>query len=163
MLHPGHISGDGWFPINPQGNFNPQVYADIVAGREILLPNDGMATIHPVHADDIAGLAMAVLAHPGKSCGEAFNATAKYAVTLRGYAESLYARFGKEPRLRFLPFAEFAGEVSAEDAEQTLEHISRSPNCSMEKAEKLLGFVPSHSVVDTVESAVRYQIARGEL
>src|SRR5690606_11602932 len=27
MLHPGHIVGPGWVPLNPQGNFNPEVYA----------------------------------------------------------------------------------------------------------------------------------------
>lgn len=163
VLHPGHICGDGWYPINPQGNFNPKVYADIIAGRELLLPNDGMATVHPVHADDIAGLTMAVLAHPDRSCGEAFNATSKYAVTLRGYAEELSKRFGHDAKLVYLPFDEFRRRVSPEDAEQTLEHISRSPNCSMEKAERLLGFVPKHSVLDTAESAIRYKIAHGEL
>src|ERR1700761_3098593 len=26
VLHPGHISGPGWHPINPQGNLNPDVW-----------------------------------------------------------------------------------------------------------------------------------------
>ena len=163
VLHPGHISGDGWYPINPQANFNPQVYRHIIDGRELLLPNDGMATIHPVHADDIAGLTMAVLANPDKSNGEAFNATSKYAVTLRGYAEGLYAYFGKEPRLSYLPFEQFSKAVSADDAVQTLEHISRSPNCSMENEEKFLSFIPKHSVLDTLVSAIEHKLRTGEL
>ena len=163
VLHPGHISGEGWYPINPQANFNHEVYADIIAGRELLLPNDGNATIHHVHAADIAGLTMAVLDHPDESCGQAFNATSKHAVTLRGFAERLYEHFGHEPKLSYLPFEEFAKKIAPEDAADTFDHIRRSPNCSMEKAEKLLGFVPKYSSVDTVISALTYKIERGEL
>lgn len=163
ILHPGHISGDGWYPINPQANFNPQVYSDIIAGKELILPNDGNATIHHVHAEDIADLAMAVLANPDASCGQAFNATAKHAVTLRGFAEALYTHFGHEPNLSYMPFEELAKKLNETDAHYTFEHIRRSPNCSMEKAEKLLGFVPKHSAIDTVISALHYKMDRGEL
>lgn len=163
VLHPGHISGEGWYPINPQANFNEQVYADIIAGKELLLPNDGNATIHHVHSDDIARLTIAVLDHPDESCGQAFNATSKHAVTLRGFAERLYEHFGHTPKLSYLPFAEFAKKIAPEDAADTYDHIRRSPNCSMEKAEKLLGFVPRYTSVDTVISALNHKIKRGEL
>lgn len=163
VLHPGHISGEGWYPINPQANFNPQVYADIIAGKELLLPDDGNATIHHVHAEDIAGLTMAVLDHPEESCGQAFNATSKHAVTLRGFAERLYEHFGHAPNISYLPYAQFAEKIAKEDAFDTYDHIRRSPNCSMEKAEKLLGFVPKHSSIDTVISALNYKMKIGEL
>ena len=163
VLHPGHISGDGWWPINPQANFNPQVYADIIAGKELLLPNDGNATIHHVHADDIAGLAMACLEHPDASCGEAFNATSRHALTLRGFAELMFDYYGHTPKLSYLPFAEFAKAVGEADANDTLEHISRSPSCSMEKAKNLLDFVPKHSSINTVISAVCYKQQKGEI
>lgn len=163
VLHPGHISGEGWYPINPQANFNSQVYADIITGKELLLPNDGNATIHHVHSDDIASLTMAVLEHPNESCGQAFNATSKHALTLRGFAERLYEYFGHTPKLAYLPFEEFAKKIAEEDAFDTFDHIRRSPNCSMEKAEKLLGFVPKYSSIDTVISALNYKIERGEL
>jgi len=163
VLHPGHISGDGWYPINPQGNLNIDIYRDIIAGREILLPDDGSATLHHVHADDIAGLTMACLAHPEASCGQAFHAVSKHALSLRGFSELLYAHYGHTPHLRYLPFEEFKKVVSAEDANCTWDHIHRSPACSMEKAEKLLGFVPSHSSIDTVISALDWQMKKGNL
>lgn len=163
VLHPGHISGDGWYPINPQANFNPQVYSDIIAGKELLLPDDGNATIHHVHSDDIAGLAMACIANHDASCGQAFNATSKHALTLRGFAELMYEHFGHEPQLSYLPFDEFSKNIDKADADDTFDHIRRSPACSMEKAEKLLGFVPKHSSIDTVISAIHYKLDRGEL
>src|ERR1051325_988757 len=41
VLHPGHLVGPGWRPINPAGNLNPQVFSDLAAGREVVLPNLG--------------------------------------------------------------------------------------------------------------------------
>ena len=49
---------------------------------------------------------------------------------------------------------EFVTRVSAEHAETTLEHIGRAPMFSMDKARTLLGFVPQHSVTDTVIEAI---------
>ncbi len=45
VLHPGHIVGPGWTPLNPAGNFNPQIFDDIAQGREILLPNMGIVSL----------------------------------------------------------------------------------------------------------------------
>ncbi len=36
VIHPGHISGPGWPVINPVGNLDPQVWATIAAGDELL-------------------------------------------------------------------------------------------------------------------------------
>ena len=54
VLHPGHLVGPGWFPINPIGNFNPEVFERLGAGVEVCLPNLGMETVHHVHCDDVA-------------------------------------------------------------------------------------------------------------
>ncbi|MGN6600189.1 MAG: NAD-dependent epimerase/dehydratase family protein, partial [Actinomycetes bacterium] len=79
--------------------------------------------------------------------------------TLRGYAELVARHFGHEPRLEYAPWAEFAERVGAEYAEETLEHIGRAPMFSMEKALALLGFVPQHSVTDTVLEAIDAWVA----
>ena len=38
MLHPGHIVGVGWRPLNPAGNFNPQVFSKLARGRSWYYP-----------------------------------------------------------------------------------------------------------------------------
>lgn len=154
VIHPGHICGKGWVPINPQGNFNPQVFEDIIRGNEIILPNDGKNTLHHVHSHDLASLIVACIANPEKSVGEAFHSVAKQAITMQGYAELLYAAFGKEAKIKYLPFDEFRLKVKEEDAQVSLEHIKHSPVCSMEKAEKMLGFFPQYSIIETVLDAL---------
>ena len=33
IVHPGHIVGPGWAPLNPAGHFNPAVFSTIAEGR----------------------------------------------------------------------------------------------------------------------------------
>src|SRR5919106_2942854 len=54
VLHPGHIVGVGWIPVNPAGNFNPEVFEPLARGGELPVTKLGMETLHHVHADDVA-------------------------------------------------------------------------------------------------------------
>jgi nucleoside-diphosphate-sugar epimerase len=163
VFRPGHIVGPGWVPLNPAGHFNVEVYSQIARGEPLALPNFGLETVHHVHAGDIARLVMAIIASRSTAVGEAFNAVSPQAVNLRGYAEAMYRWFGHEPRLSYLPFDEWKRGVAEADAEATWEHISRSPNHSMAKAQRLLGFAPRHSSLEAVHEAVRWLIAAGRV
>jgi len=162
-LHPGHIVGPGWAPLNPQGNFNTQVFATLARGDELALPNLGMETVHHVHADDVAQMFMQAIANRSSAVGESFHAVSPAAVTLRGYAEVVAAWFGIAARLRFLPWEEFCGGVAAPDAAQTLQHIQHSPNCSIAKAQRLLDYRPRYRSLQAVYEAVQWLIAAGDL
>ena len=61
IIHPGHIVGPGWAPLNPAGNFNPQVFATLARGERLtarqLRAGDGpprprRRPRHPVHGGD---------------------------------------------------------------------------------------------------------------
>lgn len=163
IVHPGHIVGPGWAPLNPAGHFEPAVFSRIAAGDELALPNLGLETVHHVHADDVAQVYVGALANWSTSVGQAFHAVSPMAVSLRGYAEHMYAWFGRETRLAFLPFEQWSRTVAAEDAEQTLEHISHSPCCSYAKAGRLLGYVPRYSSFQAVEESVSWLIEHGQV
>ncbi len=154
VVHPGHISGPGWMPIGPAGNLDPAVIDELRANGSCLLPDRGGETIHHVHADDVAGLHQACLEQPDAASGESFNSVCSQALTLRGYAELLARHFGHEPKLELVPWAEFAARVGQREADITIEHIGRAPLFSMEKARDVLGFVPRHSVSDTVVESI---------
>lgn len=157
VVHPGHIVGPGWNPLNPAGHFDPQVFTAIARGDELELPNFGLETVHHVHADDVAQVFLKAIAGWSTSVGEAFNAVSPAAVTLRGYAEAMYAWFGRKPRLKFLPWPEWkAAQASQEDATATWEHISHSPCHSIAKAERLLGYAPRYTSFEAVFEAVTW-------
>lgn len=159
-IHPGHIVGVGWPPINPEGHVDPEVFRRISEGAEILIPNLGMETVHHVHAEDVARLFVAALDRRGPAAGEAFHAASDRALTLRGYAEAMYRWFGQEPNIRFLPWEEWKTHRTEQQARYTWDHIAHSPNCSMEKARRLLGFSPRWPSLAAVQQAVGWLQAR---
>ena len=156
VLHPGHIVGPGWIPLNPAGNFNPDIFKKLADGEEILLPNLGMETVHHVHADDVAQSFIKALINRNSAVGESFHVVSAQALTLRGYAMAMAAWFGQKARLRFLPWDEWKNTVSENEAMATWDHIAHSPNCSIEKAKRLLNYHPRYSSLQAVQEAVRY-------
>ncbi|HUW34412.1 MAG TPA: NAD-dependent epimerase/dehydratase family protein [Planctomycetota bacterium] len=154
VVHPGHIVGPGWMPVNPQGNLNLDVFESLMHGREITLPNIGMETLHHVHAGDVAQVFLKAIGNWGEAVGEAFHAVSPAAVTLRGYAEAVAGWFGQEAHLRFAPWDEFSRAVSDRDAAVTWDHIAHSPNCSIEKARRLLGYEPRYTSLEAIREAI---------
>jgi nucleoside-diphosphate-sugar epimerase len=163
LIHPGHIVGPGWLPLNPAGNFNSAVFSTLMRGDELALPNFGLETVHHVHAEDVAAMFMDAIASWNTSVGESFHAVSDRALTLRGYAEAMSRWFGREPNLSFLPYEKWAETQKPEDAKATWEHIARSPNCYIEKARRLLGFAPRYTSLAAVEEAVTWLVANGRL
>jgi len=154
VLHPGHIAGPGWPPLNPAGNFNGEVFSRLARGEPLALPNLGMETVHHVHAADVAQAFVKAIANPAAAVGESFHVTSPAALTLRGYAEGIAAWFGREPQLEFLPWPEWRNTVSAADAAATWDHIAHSPNCSIEKARARLGYEPRYGSLGAVQESV---------
>ncbi|WP_328996565.1 NAD-dependent epimerase/dehydratase family protein [Kribbella sp. NBC_01245] len=163
VIHPGHITGPGWAPINPAGHLGVEVFQRLADGQKLALPHLGMETLHHVHAADVAGVFLAALANPSASVGESFHAVAPAAMTMRGYAEKVADWFGREADLEFLPWDAWAKTVDADSADITWSHLTHSPNCSMAKADRLLGFRPSYSALDAVADAVSALIESGQL
>ncbi|HEV7345281.1 MAG TPA: NAD(P)-dependent oxidoreductase [Devosia sp.] len=163
IVHPGHIVGQGWSPLNPAGHFDDAVFRTLARGDELALPNFGMETVHHIHADDIAVLLIKVIENWGASTGEAFHAVSPAALTLRHYAEAMALWFGQEPRLTFLPWDEWKARQSPQNAAATWEHIARSPNCSIDRGRRLLGYAPRYSSLAAVQESVSWLMANGKL
>ena len=163
VLHPGHITGPGWLPINPAGNLNPEVFRILARGAKLQLPNLGLETLHHVHASDVASAFIRAINKPEVAIGEAFQIVSEQAITLRGYAEVTGSWFGKQADLEFVCWDRWKTNVSEEDAKLTWDHIAHSPNGSIEKAKRLLGYQPRYSGMEAVKEAVDWQIAENNL
>ena len=160
LLHPGHIVGPGWPPLNPAGHFDPRVFVQLARGEELALPNLGLETVHHVHADDVAQAFMRALASWSSAVGESFHVVSPAALTLRGYAEAVAGWFGQPARLRFLPWEAWRAAVSEQEALATWDHIAHSPNCSIAKAQRLLDYRPRYSSLQAVYESVHWLIAQ---
>ena len=165
VLHPGHIVGPGWEPLDPAGNFDPAVFGRLARGEAVALPNFGLETVHHVHADDVAQAFQRAVENWSAAVGESFHITSPRALTLRGYAEAAAGWFGREANLTYLPFAEWAErpEYDDEDVEATEEYIRYSPNASIEKARDLLGYEPRYASLEATREAVEALVDEGRI
>jgi len=158
ILHPGHIVGPGWAPLNPAGHFSTSVFERIAHGEPLTLPNLGMETVHHVHADDVAQSFMKSIASWSAAAGESFHVVSPKALTLRGYAEAVYSCFGHKTDIRFLPWEEWRNTVSRGEAEFTWDHIAHSPCMSIAKASRLIGYSPRYTSLEAVRESVFWLI-----
>ena len=161
VLHPGHLVGPGWIPVNPVGNFNPRIFSDLAHGREVLLPNLGMETLHHVHADDVAQAFAHAVERRDVSIGESFHVVSPAALTFRGYAERVAAWFGSQPLLRFVPWDEWRRGASDRDVRITEDHLRHSPHCSIRKARQLLGYAPRYSSLAAIRQSLAHLLRDG--
>ncbi|MEO6964711.1 MAG: NAD(P)-dependent oxidoreductase [Acidobacteriaceae bacterium] len=161
ILHPGHLVGPGWNPVNPAGNFNPEVFSALYRGQEIQLPNIGMETVHHVHADDVAQSFVRAMVRRSVAVGESFHIVSPSALTLRGFAERIGAWFGRPAQMQFLPWEKWQKSVLEKDAAVTWDHIAHSPNCSITKAHALLGYEPRYTSIEAVRESVEWLIGHG--
>ncbi|SFC01953.1 Nucleoside-diphosphate-sugar epimerase [Alkalibacterium subtropicum] len=162
MISPGQICGPGWSIINPLGYGDDSVFQTIADGEEIRLPNLGMETLHPVHAEDVAQLFVDAMNHRTQALGENFYAVSEDSLTLYGYAMAMYRFSGQEPKVSFLSWDKWCDHVA--DEKQTnvaYLHLARSGHFSMEKAKRLLEFQSRYTAVQVVEASMQSYIERG--
>lgn len=163
VIHPGHIVGKGWPCLNPQGNFNLKVFQTIIDGNELSLANLGLESVHHVHADDVAQIFQKAIEKPDKAIGQCFHVVSSGALTLRAYAEEAYRWFGHIPKLRFMPLADLENYIDHEDYQQTMEHVTRSPCMSVEKARAYLGYDPNYTSLQACQECVEWMIKNNRL
>jgi len=164
IIHPGHISGRKWLPIDPQGSRDGvKVYEKLATGQEVYLPDQGSATIHHVHGDDVAQLFELAMTRRQHALGESFSAVAPYALSLVACCRCVANMFGKEPNLKFVPLAQMAEKVGAASYRIIVEHVTHSPCASIAKGQRLLGYSPRYTTEQIYYECIEYLLESGQL
>jgi nucleoside-diphosphate-sugar epimerase len=163
VLQPGHISGPGWPPIGPLGNLDPHVWYALSAGQQVAVPGLGAELMHHVHADDVAQAFQLAVEHREAAAGESFNVVAPSALTARGFLAIAASWFGQTAETRSVSWAEFRSTTSAEYADSSWQHLSRSQYASIDKARRLLGYAPAFEPEAAVLDGIRWLIEHDQL
>ena len=163
VLQPGHISGPGWMPIGPLGNLDPGVWYAISAGQEVAVPGLGAELMHHVHADDVAQAFQLTVEHRDAAAGDSFNVVAPSALTARGFLAIAASWFGQTSRTRSVSWTEFRSGTTAEFADSSWQHLSRSQYASIEKARSRLGYAPAFEPEAAVLDGIRWLIDHDRL
>ncbi|MES5823358.1 NAD(P)-dependent oxidoreductase [Streptomyces sp. RG80] len=162
-LHPGHIVGPGWEPINPLGNLDPAVWYALSAGQPVRIPGIGVELMHHVHADDVAQAFERAIEHRDAAAGEDFNVVAPTALNVRGFARVAAGWFGQTASLESVTWETFRQGATPEHAEQSWEHLYRSHCLSIEKARALIDYAPRYEPEEAVLESVRWLIEHDRL
>jgi len=163
IIHPGHISGRKWLPIDPQGTRNGVgVYEKLARGEVVHLPQMGRETLHHVHADDLAQLFESAIDRRDAALGESFSGVAPYAMSLVACCKFVARLFGREPNIEFASYNEMATLLGPAWA-ITRDHIDHSPCCSIEKAQRLLGYAPRYTTEQIYIECLEYLLETGQL
>ena len=164
IVHPGHISGRYWLPIDPQGSRDGVgIYEKLARGDTVNLPDLGLAMLHHVHSDDIAQIIQRSIDNPKASVGESFSAVADYALSLLGCCHYVSSFFGRKPKLSFVPLDELRTVVGDASFEIIESHVCHSPCSSNAKARRLLGFASRYTTEEIYAESIEYLLETGEL
>ena len=164
VIHPGHICGRRWLPIDPQGSRDGVgVYRKLARGETVHLPDLGLATIHHVHADDVAQLFQLSLEQPGQALDESFSAVAPYAMSLLGCCRFVASLFGHEAILEFVSRAQLQTIVGDRSWAVIESHIEHSPCSSIAKGQHLLGYQPRYTTEQIYTECIEHLLSTGEL
>jgi nucleoside-diphosphate-sugar epimerase len=85
------------------------------------------------------------------------------ALTARGFVTIAAGWFGQTAQTRSVSWAEFRSGTTAEYADSSWQHLSRSQFASIEKARALLGYAPAFEPEAAVLDGVRWLIDHDRL
>jgi len=161
VIHPGHISGRRWLPVDPQGALaGTEIYRKLATGEKVMLPERGSVAMHHVHGDDVAQVFELALLRPADAIGQTFSAVGPYAMTMKGCCEAVAAMFGMKPNLEYCELEDLKDHPSYRIIES---HVVESVVASTEKAERLLGYQPRYTTEDIYAECIEYMIESGQL
>jgi nucleoside-diphosphate-sugar epimerase len=94
-----------------------------------------------------------------------FFAVSPAALTLRGFADSVAAWFGLEPRYELVSWKKWLEicDLPADAIAETEDHLRHGQCCSMGKADRLLGFRPRFSSLEAVKESVDWLVENGHV
>jgi len=162
-IHPGHIVGPGWLPINPLGNTDVSAWHRISSGTPLRVPSQGGDTMHHVHADDVAQLFQLAVENREAASGEDFHAVAPSALTVRGFAGIAGGWFGQPGEIEPITWEQYREETTEAFAQHSWDHLHRSHYLSIDKPKSLLGYAPAYEPEEAVLESVRWLIENDQL
>lgn len=164
VVHPGHISGERWLPIDPQGSRNGvEVYRRLATGQPVKILGDGSATLHHVHSQDITDLIVKAILNRSAALGECFSAVAPYAMSLKGCCRAVARLFGQEPNIEYVNDQGLIDDIGEKAASIAIDHARHSPYSSIAKGQRLLGHTPHYTTEMIYAQSITYLIESGQL
>jgi len=140
------------------------IFSRLLANRPILLENEGKSLHSFIYAADVACAIKEIISADGSVNGEVFNVAMPQATTSLGFINLAAEISGKSPQVLFYDPKDFNLSIDKFD----LGNVSFPfPQINLyvgsEKISQATGFVPAHSLSDTLNLYFRWWTSQGDL
>ncbi len=150
VIRPCYISGPGKLPMDNMGGRREDFIADIIAGRELDVVNDGQALLQPIHVDDLAESFLLASRVPDVCIGQIYNICLDHAVTLNQYFKITAEAFGTTPKINYLPLNDMLEKYAGNIYDVGLRFLALHMCFDPSKAKAHLGYAPKHTPEETI-------------
>ena len=154
VIRPSYIAGYGCLPLDNLGGRREDFIADIMAEKELELPDNGKSLLQPVLVRDLGRSFRLAAEHP-QSLGEIYNICLKKAVTLNRYIELNAQAVAREAKIKYVPIEELLVKYGYNINPTGLRFLNDHMCFDISKAEDHLGFKPELTVEEVIfENAI---------
>ncbi len=156
VIRPSYITGPGMLPLDNLGGRREDFLADVIAGKPLDLPDNGLALLHPVHVLDLAESFLLAAERPGRSIGQIYNVCLDHALTLNRYLELTAAAFGKKPVIHYMTVPDMLEKYGKNIDATGLRFLAQHMCFTNAKARRDLDYRPRHTTEDAVIETARW-------
>lgn len=159
VIRPSYITGPGMLPLDNLGGRRQDFIPDILTGKTLDLPNDGLALLHPVHFEGLAR-SFFLAAHQPRSIGETYNICLDKAVTIRRYVEINAGAFGRTAGIALVPLDKMLEKYKGVCSPVGLCFLANHMCYDISKARRDLGYEPPMSTEEAIEETALWAMQK---
>lgn len=162
VIRPCYITGPGMLPLDNLGGRRSDFIPDIINGKELDLPDNGLSLLQPVHVDDLAN-SFRLAVENNASIGQIYNICLKKAVTLNKYLEINASVFKTSPPVNYIPLEDMIKKYGTSINEIGLRFMATHMCFDISKAEKDLAYKPAHTSEEAIEETALWAAKKLEI
>lgn len=158
VIRPCYITGGpDKLPIDNLGGRRKEFIPSVLAEKTLEVADNGLALLQPIHVADLAR-SFRLAIENRCSIGERYNICLDHALPVKDYLALNAEALGKRCNLEFVPLEELV-QRHPEDV-GGLRFFATHMCFSIEKAKREIGYVPEHTVEETIVETARFAAAR---
>ena len=160
VIRPCYITGGGdCLPLDNLGGRRKDFLPDIIAGKTLEVPDNGLALLQPIHVKDLAR-SFRLAVENRRSIGERYNICLDHALPLKDYLALNGEAIGKKVNLEFVPLAELL--VRYPDNPVGLSFVATHMCFTIDKARTEIGYEPTYTPEEAICETARLCAAKLE-
>ena len=161
VIRPCYITGGSdRLPLDNLGGRREDFLPDILAGKTLEVPDNGLSLLQPIHVKDLAR-SFRLAIENRRSIGERYNICLDHALPLKEYLELNAAALGKKAAMEFVPLDELLRRHPEDPV--GLRFVATHMCFTIAKARCEIGYEPEYTPEEAIAETARLcaaQLAR---